>query len=367
MKKCSIYNIKGGEVLANPIMTSSYQVILSEGTVLRREYIENFIELGITDVYIYEDNIDKTKGEVKSAKKESQQRTNEEYEKTKIELIQIFKEEVKNILERHIYSNNKELEKLSNAASIIIDNILKEENIIEEMIEMRDRSGDLYEHSMKCCTLATILALRLNYKHAIVHEIGVGCLLHDIGLRYISMQYQNIDVNDMSESQKLEYKKHTIYGYSSLENEKWLDINSKNIILYHHERLDGTGYPFHKKNISEEIIIASICDTFDEMVCGIGYRAVKVYKAVEYLKSFKKVKFSDKIIDEFLKIVAVYPVGSYVLTNTGEIGVVVRQNKKFPERPVLRIMTDKNGCHVYKEIIVDLLKENSVFIEDVIN
>lgn len=78
MKKCSIYNIKGGEVLANPIMTSSYQVILSEGTVLRREYIENFIELGITDVYIYEDNIDKTKGEVKSAKKEEKKENDEE-------------------------------------------------------------------------------------------------------------------------------------------------------------------------------------------------------------------------------------------------------------------------------------------------
>lgn len=365
MKKCSIYDIKGGEILANPIMTSKYQVILSEGTVLRKEYIENFIELGISDVYIMDD--DKARGEIKYSKKETADISNEQYEITKKESIKIFKNEVKNILERHIYSNNKDLEKLSNAASVIIDDILKEKTIIEEMIEMRSGNGDLYEHSIKCCTLAMILALRLNYNHSIVHAIGVGCLLHDIGLRYISIKYNNTDLDDMPENQKIEYKKHTIYGYSSLENEKWLNITSKNIILYHHERLDGTGYPFHKKNISEEIIVANICDTFDEMICGIGYKSMKVYKAIEYLKSFKKVKFNDRIIDEFLKIIAVYPVGSYVLTNKGEIGVVVGQNKKFPERPVLRITTDKEGRHVYKEIIVDLLKENSVFIEDVIN
>lgn len=354
MKKCSIYDIRGGEILANPIMTSEYQILLSEGTVLQKDYIENFKELGITEVYIQE---------------EKNRPVKEKIEKTKGEIKQKFKTQVKSILEKHIYLENKDLEKLSNTASVIIDNILKEENIIEEMIEIKDRNADLYDHSLSCCVLSTILGLRLNLCHNEVHSIGVGCLLHDMGLRYISAQYNNVDVNDIPENRKAEYKKHTIYGYSSVENEKWLDTLSKNIILYHHEKSDGTGYPFHRKNIPEAVGIVSVCDTFDEMICGIGYRRIKVYKAIEYLKSFKNVKFNGKIVDEFLKIMAAYPVGSHVLTNTGEVGVVIRQNKEFPERPVIRIVIDKNGRQVdgEKEIILNLLKENSVFIEDVIN
>lgn len=351
MKKCSIYDIRGGEILANPIMTSTYQILLSEGTVLSKEYIENFKQLDISDVYVYEE----------------QDLINRDIIKERKEAINICKNQVKGILEKHIHSKDKDLEKLSETAYYIMDNILKKKDIIEKLIEMKEKSHDLYEHSLSCCTLSMILSLCLNYSTEIVHAIGVGCLLHDIGLRYITVKFDNINLCNMPENQKVEYKKHTIYGYSSIENESWVNEISKDIILYHHERLDGTGYPFHKTNISEPVAIAIICDVFDEMVCGIGYEGKKVYKAIEYLKCFRNTKFNAKIVNEFLKIMAAYPIGSHVLTNKGEVGIVIRQNKGFPERPILRIVIDKAGRTINKNNILDLLKENSIFIEEVIN
>lgn len=351
MKKCSVSDIKGGEVLANPIMTSEYQILLAEGTVLQKEYIEKFTELGITHVFIREEKIIRKPEEIHTVQKE---------------VYQKFKSQVKNVLEKHIYQENEELQKLSNAALTIISDILEEEIVIEEMIELKDRNADLYEHSVSCCSLSTILALRLKLKQKVISAIAVGALLHDIGLRFIPVRY-DVDLNSMPENQKMEYKKHSVYGYSSIERETWLDKVSKNIILSHHERADGSGYPFRRRDISKEITIVSVCDTFDEMICGIGCRRVKTYKAIEYLKFFKNIKFDGTIVDEFLKIVAAYPTGSQVLLNSGEVAVVTGQNKGFPERPLLRVIKDQFKRPLFREREIDLLKENSVFIEDVLN
>jgi hypothetical protein len=68
----------------------------------------------------------------------------------------------------------------------------------------------------------------------------------------------------------------------------------------------------------------------------------------------------------FLQLIAVYPVGSKVITNNGEMGIVMKQNLHFPERPVLRIMEDKYGQPMMKEKIVDLIKETTVVIQEVI-
>ena len=165
----------------------------------------------------------------------------------------------------------------------------------------------------------------------------------------------------------MEYKKHPIYGYSSLKDEKWISDLSKAIILYHHERSDGSGYPLRTKDIPYECRIVNVCDAFDEMICGIGCERVKVYEAVEYFKAYKDILFDKKIVDTFLGFTAVYPAGSHVMTNEGELAVVLSQNKDFQDRPVIRILKDKDGNDVQNEIIKDLVKVHNVFIEKVID
>ena len=92
-------------------------------------------------------------------------------------------------------------------------------------------------------------------------------------------------------------------------------------------------------------------------------RDSKAYEAVEYLKSFKNVKYNGKIVDAFLSFTAVYPAGSHVLTSDGEEAIVVSQNKDFQDRPVIRIIRDKNGQKLKEEKILDLVKVLNVYIE----
>lgn len=349
MKLIKVSDLKGNEVLARAILTSELRILLSEETVLRPEYIQKIKNLGITEVYIKEND-------------DSLIHT-QEVVLLKSDVEDFFRDRVRSILEKHTYSRNDELMELSQTADNIITNILQEEEVVEKIYDIKERSSDIYEHSISTCSLATLTALKLNLSKERVHDIGVGCLLHDIGLRYLTIEYADQDISSLSKIELAEYMKHPIYGYTALKDEKWISNISKDIILYHHERIDGSGYPLKAKELPYEAQLVNICDTFDEMICGIGCKRYKVYEAVEYLKTFKETKFNPEIINVFLEFTAVYPAGSQVILSDNSIGKVIRQNREFPNRPVVQIIKDKNGKDVNNENIIDLIKVNNVFIE----
>lgn len=350
MRLKKIKELSGDEILARDIITSDYQVILPAGSAIRKEYIEKLGELDIEEVYIRDEKTEDSRIVI-----------------LKSEIEMSVKKTVKDILERHTYQNNRELAELSTAADSIISVIIEEEQVVERVYDIKERSADIYEHSISICSLAILTALKLKVENKVIHDIGVGCLLHDIGLRYMPVDYFNQDVDTLNKQQKAEFRKHPVYGYTSLKNESWISDLSKNIILYHHEKLDGSGFPLHMKKIPFECQIVNVCDTFDEMICGIACKRIKVYEAVEFLKSFKNLMFDGKIVDAFLSFTAVYPVGSHVITNEGELAVVVSQNKEFQNRPVLLILKDKNGNDVKGEVKKDLVQVNNIFIEKVID
>lgn len=180
-KMCKIDDLTGRERLANNIMTGDYNVLLSEGTVLRQDYIEKLRELNIREVYVWD---------VKEA---------ESVAILKNELEESFKSQVRDILEKHTYCHNEELVELSQIADHIIINILEEEEVVQKIYDIWERSSDIYEHSVSICSLATVVALRMNLSHEVVHDIGVGCLLHDLGLRYLTANYMDHDLEEMSE------------------------------------------------------------------------------------------------------------------------------------------------------------------------
>ncbi len=347
MKLRKVEDLKGTEILAKDAMTLEYKILLSAGTLLKPEYIEKLKELNVRDVYIEEEAPD-----------------TKEVVILKEELEESFRSKVKNILEKHTYSHNENLMELCQTADYIITNILEEEEVVEKIYDIKERSSDIYEHSINLCSMATIVALKMGLPQETVHDIGVSSLLHDLGLRYLEIPYENQNLDDLTEFEYAEYKKHPIYGYSTLRDENWISEASKNMILYHHERLDGSGYPLKTTDISLECRIIEICDAFDEMICGIGCERKKVYEAVKYLRENKDIKFEGKIVDILLEFTAVYPAGTVFKTSEGETGIVLYQNKQYPDRPVIRITKDRNGMAV--DVVKDLAEYNDLYIDEVI-
>jgi len=345
MRLTRIENLKEGDILAKDVITPDYKVLLSAGTPVSPEYADRLRYNNVFEVYIKEEE--------------------------KVDEVVILKEEVheevhgilQKVLEKHTYSNSTELSELCNAADQIISNILEEDEVVEKLYDVRQRSADVYEHSISVCSISTLIALKNNLNSELIHDMGVACLLHELGLRYLTIDYVNKEVSDMSEADATEYRKHPIYAYSALKDEDWLTEQAKQMILYHHERIDGSGYPMKAAELPTYCKIIQICDVFDEFICGIGCERVKIYEALEYLKIYKGTKFDKDLVDDFLALIAVYPVGSYVKTNDGETAVVLRQNRQFPDRPVIRIIKDREGNPVKSIIIKDMLKMTTMFIE----
>ncbi len=349
MKVKRLEEIEDNDILAKPLMTWDYQIILQEGAVLKKEFISKLSSMGIEEVWV----------ELSSQEQHKITILKQEVEKD-------VKEKVKSILERHTYHNNKELESLGQSASTIINSMLEEKELLEKVYDIKERTADIYEHSISVCALSILTAIKLGMNMETVQDMGVACLLHDIGLRYIAINYLDRNLEEMSEYERTEFKKHPVYGYSTLMAEKWISDKSKSIILNHHEYLNGTGFPLKTANLTIENRIVNVCDSFDEIICGVGFRKGKIHEAVEYLKVNSGNKYDSKIVEAFLSFTAVYPVGTSVLTSEGEIGLVIAQNKNFQDRPVLRITEDRYGNSVQGEVIKDMLKIPHLFIEKVL-
>lgn len=350
MKLLKLEDIKGQEILARSIITANYKELLSEGTRLKKDYIPKLKELGIKEVYVKNIETDPVALAI-----------------LKDEVKIVYKQKVQQIISKHTYHRTDDMIEIGKTADSIISNIMEEENIIEQIFDIKERNADIYEHSISTCSLAILIALKMRLPKEMVYNIGVGCLLHDLGIRYLSFDFEKMDFEQISEKDMEEYKKHPIYGYTALKDESWLSKESKDIILSHHELINGSGYPLHNNILSMETKIVGICDFFDECICGIGCKRMKVYEVVEYIKSSKGTIFDGKVVDILLEFIAVYPVGSKVMTNEGETAIIIHQNKGFPERPALKIISDKDGKEPEQLLIKDLLEYKHVFIEKVLN
>ena len=394
MKLVTVEDLREGDIIASDVLLEDYTVVLSKGTVIKTQYIDKLRELEVFTVYIEEQQ---EKEEVKTQPKPpvTAKKTEEKSPATPIPTVKIpapqtppqqktkklsmekvtilrddveeqVKNKIKDILEMHIYQQTEGLQKIGETAQTIITDILEEEEVVEKVYDVRERSADIYEHSLQVCTIATLIALKLGMNKKQVYDISVGSLIHDLGLRYLVVRYEDQDINLLPAKEQEEYKKHPIYAYTAVKNETWLSENAKDIILNHHERKDKSGYPLGTDLVSRMTQIVGVCDEFDELICGVGKARVRVHEAINNIRNYSGIWYDSDIVSAFLQLIAVYPVGSRVKTNKGELGIVMRQNPHFPERPVLRIIEDKYGQAIHAEIIVDLIKDTSVVIQQVI-
>lgn len=370
MKSVNVEDLKGNEILAIPIVSDSGAVLIHADVVLREEFIEKIKLLDLKKVYVRDGDagnrtIADILGKPESDKKKEPDRDSNRLYKVD-ETIENSSEVIKNVLEKHIYKHNEDLKKVGAEAERIIDSVLSEPEVINNITEIRNVSTDMYTHCINVCSLSTIMALRLKMSEKQVRNISMGAILHDIGLRYIKVPYINTNEEYMSSKDAMEYKKHTIFGYSSIQEEEWLSDVTKEIILLHHERINGTGYPFQHNGdkLRTEVKLVSICDDFDSLISGIGNRKMKIYEAIEYIRFNAGILYDTTIAAKLLESVAAFPVGIIVYTNEGERGIVVRQNRKFTDRPVIKMLNHADGTPYEEEVEKNLMKYLTVFIID---
>lgn len=348
MSKVKVSELKPGCFLMKAVIKDDFQTLLYEGTKISESDIDMLKSEGIEYVHVFSDNVKKI--------------NSKEKEIITHEIHTDCTKKVKKLLNSHICSNNSNLKELSDTAENIVDDIFKTDDVAVRIFDIKKKSNDLYDHAVTVSTLSILTALKLNLSHEEVCDIGVGGLLHDLGLKYVNTNFVDRDYEDFTAEDVFEYKKHTLYGFSSVEEEKWMATCSKRIVLQHHERLDGTGYPFRQKQISLPVRIVSVCDGFHDRISGIGQKSMKVDEALYDIEKYRDVYYDGKVVDIFEGFIAMYPVGTHVLTNRDEEAEVIEQTEYFTDRPIIKLLKNAKGEPYTREKIINLSENNSVKI-----
>ena len=318
----------GNEVLAEPVLSDEQMILIPKGSQIKKEYIPLIASLGVESLMV-EDPY------------EYLEKPNSIIDHSKTQHIINC---VKQLMEKHIYHANKSLREFE----IIANEIVKEINQMPEdtVIDMNSRVADLYEHTVMVTLLCVSVARQLKLERKRQYNIALGSLLHDLGIRYITTKYISRDWKKADPSDVFEYKKHTILGYSALDQESWIPDISKNMVLFHHERLDGSGFPMRRRNIDIECRIIQVCDEFDCCITGMECLRMSLQESFEKLRKDMIHKFDQKVVDSLIKKVARYPVGTIVKMDNHEKGIVISQTHD-PEYPIILSETSNHEPKKY--------------------
>lgn len=242
------------------------------------------------------------------------------------------------------YATNKELN-YDDLASTVRElcKFIKENKrfVLRIQPKMEAYSRDfLVTHSMRSTVLAISIGMQLRLPLASLTELGVACILHEIGMIRLPPQLYMTD-RVLTPSEKKMIYTHPVLSYTIL---KEYDFPLKVClgVVEHHERENGSGYP--QRLSGEKIstygkIIAVVC-TFEAISAPRHYKdAQSSYEAmVEMLKN-SRLTFDENIIKALLYSLSLFPIGNYVYLSDGRIGQVVDVNPENPKNPIVQIVS----------------------------
>lgn len=347
MRIKAVSSLVGGEVLAEPILTEKNDILIPNGTRIKPDYVPLIESLGIESVMVEDpyENYESPNSIVDPA------------------IFDKYVKKVRRLMESHIYHDGKSLKEFEIIANDIVHDI--NDMPYDVIVDIKERNSDLYEHTVMVTLLSVLVARKLKLDEKRKYNIAVGCLLHDIGLRFIVTRYKNRDFSNANPAELFEYKKHTILGYSALDEESWIAPISMKMVLSHHENMAGTGFPMKQKNKELECRIIQVCDAFDSLISGMECKRICVQEAINQIKENDGGRYDNKIIKCLLSSIARYPVGTTVKTNAEEEGVVVSQTVDS-ENPIIMIFGNENNGKLMLHNRLNLMLDKNILILQVI-
>ncbi len=222
-----------------------------------------------------------------------------------------------------------------------------------------------YKHSVDVGTMSAVLAKSMGESNRFVHDVTLSGLLHDVGKEKIPNEVINKPAKLTPEEYEI-IKTHPVHGYRLLMQTNEIAEDIRQGILNHHENIDGTGYP--RGLMGDEIgkmgQIISIVDVYDALVTKRPYKDAKTpAQAIEIMFTMSN-KFDMNLFKAFLAVINAYPNGSQVVLSTGETATVLKQNKSYPLRPVIKVNGTKKVINLASDlsylstVIIDFVKEN---------
>jgi HD-GYP domain-containing protein (c-di-GMP phosphodiesterase class II) len=246
----------------------------------------------------------------------------------------------------------------------LLDSITRSPEANLLLTQMRRFQHDLFTHAVNVCVLCLVVGT-LDGFDSEISALGLGALLHDVG--ETRMPRNLIRKNEpYTESERQLLEQHPRLGATLLERSENIPELVRRIVAEHHERIDGSGYPFAITGAQISVFsqIVAITDMYDAMLTGRNRGALQPIEVLRqlYLQS-NAGAFDRDLIERIIRCLGVYPAGSVVELNTGERGIVIAANRKDTLKPTLRIISSRNGLVLSRGPIVSLAESVSDTVE----
>lgn len=318
-----------GAVVARTIHSLEGVLLLSEGTKLTDSIRSRLLQNGVREIYVEDDF---SQGLIPS-------------QTVQDAVLTQIKTQVREIMSIPSLKSGLNARRVTELVERLLEQILASGDILHHLSDIRTIDDYTFSHCVNVAVYSLVTGVGLGMRQDMLRELGMGAILHDVGKLLIRPEVLQKPTS-LNDSEFEEVKRHVALGHELVSSIKGITPAAASISLNHHERMDGSGYPRGLKGdeIPLTARIVAIADVYDALTSDRVYRErEEPHKAMDYITEKIGTHFDPAVADVFVRHLAHYPVGTAVILNTGEKGLVARQNLKFPHRPVVRVVIDQEG------------------------
>ncbi|NLD27164.1 MAG: HD-GYP domain-containing protein [Acholeplasmataceae bacterium] len=350
MKMLSLDETKAGMKLAKDVVLDDGRILLLKGFTIKTRYLNKLKAYNVPFVFVEED--------VAKLEEISEERVYED----------AFTN-IKGIMESIRYEENVDIIQLKETVNEMVYHILNDDMVFMTLTGIRDIDNYTFLHSVDVCIYSVVTAKALNLANDEIYDLAMAAILHDVGKCKIPLSILNKPGKLTGEEIEI-MKRHSINGYEIASQMPGISDKMARIICQHHEKWDGTGYPLRLKTYDIELgaRIISIADVYDALTADRVYRKrFMPHEAAEYLMANNESQFDPRILKNFINTIAIYPEDIVVLLNTGEVARVLPAKGMASMRPKVSVITKKDGPPIIDPYEIDLRKNPTVFVTDIIS
>lgn len=292
-------------------------------------------------------------------------------DQARIELVRSVYEEYMNYIESVFthYATHKEIDKeeLSDTIQELCIFIKEHRRYILRVNATLDaeKRNFLVIHTMRTTVLAIAVGFQLHLPLSKMIELGVTCVLHEIGMLRLPPQLY-MSSRKLSIREKAQISKHTLLGYSIVKDLSFA-LPVQLGVLEHHEKENGTGYPrrLTSEKISANAKVIAVACTYEAISSPRSYKDEKsTFDALLELLQNKERAYDPSVIKALLYTVSLYPIGTYVYLTNRKVAEVIDTNPDNPKTPVVQLLTEREPDGSFKTYQIG---ENNINILRILN
>jgi HD-GYP domain-containing protein (c-di-GMP phosphodiesterase class II) len=218
-----------------------------------------------------------------------------------------------------------ELDQVSPMVESITESILRNPGALTSLLRIKTADDYTFLHSVSVCTLLVAFCRARELDAETTYQAGLGGLLHDTGKALVPDKVLN-KPGALTEDEFAIIRRHPRDGHDILARTPGIGPIPLDITMHHHERRDGSGYPDKQGEgaISELAQMAAIVDVYDAITADRCYhKGMSAAEALRKIYEWSKFHFNPQYVQEFMRCVGIYPVGTMVMLDSGRLAVVV--------------------------------------------